>query len=233
MERNVYLALGDSITAGYGASHPSMTFVRQVSDYVRKKSLAQRTIVMAQNGWTSHDLLRIVCTLGDSVWGATTVITLLTGGNDLRKLLRRQYFSILGSPITPQLVDSQIHAFSIHLNTLCGVIRDHSIPQVILATVYNPVPNSQLAVTAIEGLNDVIRQASERHHFKVVDVHEAFHQHQAYLVQGYRTGRFEDLVSPIRRPIHPNNAGHLAIAELFMRHLEKATSPPLRKLRRK
>lgn len=219
MLRDVFVALGDSITAGYGARHPNFTYVRQVSDFTREKGFAGRTFVIAQNGWTSYDILRAAVTLRQPMWQSTNVVTLLTGGNDLRKLLRRQYLSLSGAPITGQLVEERIHEFSQNMSELCALIQAQNIPHVLVANVYNPVPHYPLGVFAIERLNDTIHSLVTKHKFTLVDVQSAFNQRQSDLIDGYRMGRIEDLASPFRRPIHPNNAGHRAISTLFIEHL--------------
>lgn len=71
----------------------------------------------------------------------------------------------------------------------------------------------------MESLNEIIQDVGEQHKFKVVDVYKGFQNNEAYYIEGYRTGRYEDLASPFRRPIHPNNVGHLRIAELITRGL--------------
>jgi lysophospholipase L1-like esterase len=232
MNRQVYLALGDSITAGYGSTHPTMAFVHHVSSYIHKRGLAERTFVVAKNGWTSGDLVRAAGAFPESLWAATNVITLLSGGNDLRQLLRRQYLSISRSAITPQLVEERVQKFARNLDGLCSLIHRHGVPHVVLATVYNPVPNFPTAVTGIVRLNEVIRTHASRFGFGLVDVHAAFENKEANLVEGYRTGRLDDLGNLFRRPIHPNNAGHRTIANLFRADFEAGTAPLTRKTRR-
>lgn len=226
MERHIYLALGDSITAGYDATHPDMAFVGHVSTYLRQRGLARRTMVLAQNGWTTKDVLQASSLIHASVWNQTNVLTLLIGGNDLRTLLRRILFT--GPSLPPRLVDQRLQAFSYHLNLLCRSVRKHDIPHVLVATVYNPAPNYPLAVHAIESLNEIIREVTNHNGFELVDLYSEFQTHEAQYIEGYRTGRLEDLASPLRRPIHPNNLGHWQIAELMMSRL----SSPAKRHRR-
>lgn len=222
MGRNLYLALGDSVTAGYNATHPSLTFANQVADFTRNKGLSTQTLVVAKNGWTSRDLWNTVHTLPPNIWEAVNVLTLMTGGNDLRKLLRRQYLSPLsGSPISPQMVARQLDEFGFYMDHLCGFLEQRKIPHVIVATVYNPVPNFPLGVEAMEGLNQITRQIAEHYKCGLVDVYEGFRNNEADYIEGYRNGRFEDLASPFRRPIHPNNNGHREIAGLITAYLTR------------
>ncbi len=223
MPRNIYLALGDSVTVGHGATHPSLAFVRHVSDHIRKKSLAERTIVVAQNGWTAEDVWRASNMINKSIWDQTNILTLMAGGNDLRKLLRRQYLTMSATPISLQMVNRKLQKFEYHIDLLCRSIQLRGIPHVIVATVYNPVPNFPLAVRAIESLNGIIRKISDNYKFELVDIYEGFQKNEVFYIEGYRTGRYEDLSSPFGRPIHPNNAGHRQIAELITNRLAVET----------
>jgi len=222
MPRTIYLALGDSVTAGHGATHPSMSFVRYVSDYSHEKSLAGRTIVIAKNGWTTADVWTASHMIHKSLWEQTNVLTLMVGGNDLRRLLRRQYLPVFGTPLSPRLVERTLHDFGYHFDLLCNSIRKWNIPHVIVATVYNPTPNFPLAVHAIESLNGITRNIASQCNFEIVDVYKGFLQHEVSYIDGYRMGRYEDLASPFRRPIHPNDAGHRQIADLITQRLSLA-----------
>lgn len=220
MTRSIYLALGDSITAGHGASHPRMAFVKYVSDFNRAKLLAEKTIVLAKNGWTTKDIWQATHLMHPSAWEQVNVLTLMAGGNDLRNLLRRQYLSISGAPISPQLVYRRLEEFHSHMNRLCNDISRRKIPHVLVATVYNPVPNFPLAVQAIEELNNITINIAEHYQFGVIDVYTKFQHSELLYINGYRSGRFEDLSFPFHRPIHPNNFGHKEIATLITSHLE-------------
>jgi lysophospholipase L1-like esterase len=219
MPRNIYLALGDSVTAGHGATHPSMAFVHYVSEYTRKKSVAEQTVVVARNGWTAKDVWSASNMINKSVWEQANVLTLMTGGNDLRRLLRRQYLPVSASPLSPQLVYKRLDEFRYYMNLLCRSIQQRGIPRVIVATVYNPAPNFPLAVHAMESLNGIIHDIAAHYKLELVDVYKGFQKNEASYIAGYRTGRYEDLASPFRRPIHPNNVGHRQIAELITKRL--------------
>ncbi|GMA56056.1 lysophospholipase L1-like esterase [Alicyclobacillus sacchari] len=225
MRRNLYIALGDSITAGYGANHPHATFVYQVSRFAREKGIADRTMIVAQNGWTSKDIWRAVNLMGDLIWKQTNVVTLMAGGNDLRRLLRRLYLPVSGPIITPGLIEHVRAQFAHHMNLLCHFIQLRNVPYVTVATVYNPVPHVPIAADAFQKLNTTIRHLANHYGFTVSDVFTEFQNQESQLIEGYRNGVFEDLISPFRRPIHPNRAGHARIANTITKSLRSLVPP--------
>lgn len=221
MTRNIYLALGDSVTAGHGATHPSLTFVNHVSDFARNQSLSDKRIVIAKNGWTTKDVWNAINSVSPNVLEQVNVLTLMTGGNDLRSLLRRQYFSISGAPLSTADVHRRLQTFRFYMDRICGFIARRKFPHTVIATVYNPVPHFPLAVHAMEQLANITTEIAKQYKFPVVDVYEKFQDNEVYFIHGYKFGRIEDLVSPMGRPIHPNNSGHREIATLITAQLKK------------
>lgn len=231
MARDTYLAFGDSVSVGYGAANPNLSFVQRVSTYAKKASLAKHALVVAQNGWLARDVWHASNELDKSLWNRTNVVTLMTGGNDLRTMLRRQYIPLLRSTISPELVDQRLQEFEYYLRRMCEAIHHRKIPHVLIATVYNPVPNFPLAVQAIESLNGIIRSTAKKYKFTVVDVYKGFLKNEPYYIDGYHTGQVEDLAIPFRRPIHPNSVGHREIAKLITARLEAVAKNRGRKVR--
>lgn len=223
--RDLYLALGDSITAGIGASHLTQAFVGRIATAVGESNLATKTLVVAQNGWTTKDVLNAATLVAHDAWQRVNLVTLMTGGNDLRKLLRRQYLPISGAGITPLMVYRRLQIFAFHMEQLCRFISHQQVPNVFVVNVYNPVPQSPLAVSAIEGLNTVTKEIAHQYDFQLVDVYSHFHNNEVYFIDRYRTGRMDDLISPFGRPIHPNNLGHKEIADVIIKQLLSINQP--------
>ncbi|MCL6453831.1 MAG: SGNH/GDSL hydrolase family protein [Alicyclobacillus sp.] len=227
MNRNLYLALGDSITAGIGASHPQHAYISRVSRWLKQHGGPGETLVVARNGWTVRDVFAALWTLPPGVWERVQVLTLLVGGNDLRQLLRRQLLPWSSRPLTLPDVAERLQTYAFHLNDLCRFLSQQRIPQMVVATCYNPVPQAPLARHAIETLNAITEDTAKRFGWSVVDVYAAFCGREAQWIDGFRRGTLADLATPIHRPIHPNDAGHQAIADLVIRCLERlpATRP--------
>lgn len=219
MPRELYLALGDSITAGYDATSPGAAFVSKVSRYARVQGIASRTLIVAKNGWTSRDLVQTLWTIPPQVWSEVGLLTLCIGGNDLRRLARDM---VLGTPITWPRVISITEEYEQNLRRMCDFIDRRKVPQVFLVTIYNPVPRTEIAVKAVEKLNAAIEEVAALYNFPVIDLYKAFQGREAEFIAGFRAGQIEDLMRLFKRPIHPNDSGHQMIATLVHQQLSTA-----------
>jgi len=213
--RTLYLALGDSITCGYSATQTTRTFVYQVMQHLQEHAITTETRMVAQHSWTSRQLWLAAQTLPPAVWQNAGVATILIGGNDLR----RQYYSLFGHPAPLQVVTRAVEGFSASLQRLCQQTSERGIPHVFIGNIYNPFPNAPMVMHAIENLNAVIQTHANTYNFTLVDLYSAFDMHQRRFIHHYRTGRIEDMATPFRRPIHPNDEGHQIIAKQFIRHI--------------
>lgn len=222
MTRNLYLALGDSITAGIGASNPQRGFVLRLFPALYQANLVTRYWVIAHNGWTARRLLTVLQTVPASFWTQVRLVTVCIGGNDLRQMLtRRLLHANRFSPPPETEVHRAVHDATQHLREICHLLQQREVPRVALATVYNPIPHASIAVSTMRQLNTDISETAKQYRYPVVDLAQAFDGAQANLIQGYRHGRWNDLLVPWHRPIHPNDAGHQCIADLFGRALQE------------
>lgn len=224
MAQMIYLALGDSITAGQGASHPTLSFVQHVSQFVKDKSLAERTVVIAQPNWTVKTLFQVARTLKSTLWDDVGLVTISMGSSDFTRLLKPHRLTLDGNPFPPRTVLRKADEFGYHTDQLFRLIQDKQIPNVFVTTLYNPFPSFVPACQFVEGMNGIIRDCASHYQFSVVHVDRAFANNEAYLIKGFRTGGVTDLMTPLRKPILPNNAGHRMIADLVMDRLTRVLS---------
>ncbi len=212
MSRTSYLALGDSITCGVGATAAANGFAHWVADALAQRSLCAEWQSIAGPYWTTQNLLRAMRSLDMQVWENARVATVLIGGNDLR----RRYYSLLSHPATMQAisraVDSCAHVFA-HVLEL---VKEQGIPCIVVGTLYNPLPRAHVAVSAITRLNEQIALTASRSGCHVVDLYSLFLGHEHEWIAQYRTGQMQDLATPFCRPIHPNDEGHQAIASAML-----------------
>lgn len=216
MTRDLYLALGDSITAGYNTTSPGNSFVARVSRYGQTNGLTARTVVIARNGWTSRDLLRTLGTLPQNLWQDVQLVTLCIGGNDLRQLARDTLF---GAPLTWPRVLAVTGEYGRNFLEICSLMTSRRVPHVLILNLYNPVPKTEFAAKAVNRLNSVIEEQARAHDFPLVDVRRAFQGREAEFIAGFRLGHIEDLMRLFKRPIHPNDRGHQVIASLVQQQL--------------
>jgi lysophospholipase L1-like esterase len=211
----LYAALGDSITYGYSASKEGFGYVHQI-----KRSLERQNRVSlylhAKPGWTSAQLRKSLKKVPDCIWSEARVITLLVGGNDLIKS-------------APWLLDARssritriTERFSENLTEIVRVIRR---PQgkIMIGTIYNPFPNSPLVDEYTQQMNQVIRTVARRERLILADINKCFCQKEHLYIDGFRRGVLNDF-KLIGNPIHPNDKGHQAIADVYMRAYRAALS---------
>jgi lysophospholipase L1-like esterase len=220
LTRNQYLSLGDSITCGIGATEKKLGYSSLVADILRLRAVCATTASVAGPTWTAQHLLRAVRSISEEVWQNTFVATVLIGGSDLR----RRYYSFLSSPAPAREIQRAIDGCSHALSSILEIIRGHGVPHVLVLTLYNPFPHSQCAVSAVCNLNQRIFKVASQFDCQVVDLYPLFLDREAEWIARFRTGRIEDLSIPFGLPIHPNDAGHQAIAEAIIDKLLTVTA---------
>ncbi len=232
----VYIALGDSLSEGVGASAPGSTgFVPLVYDSLPNRYLLQN---LGHSGDTSQQLLdhghlddaiaEIVADNGRDV----RLLTLEIGGNDLLGL----YSSLVITGVcpdvdtlltTPDCIDALTTVFTNFEPNLIATLdsieaADPSLELVVL-TLYDPFSGrlpgqsviSQVALEGMagspfpEGLNTIMRRLVAGRNVTLVDLYPLFQ------------GRGDELISIDF--IHPNDAGHAVMAEAVIAAL--ASSP--------
>ncbi|SIS71049.1 SGNH/GDSL hydrolase family protein [Alicyclobacillus vulcanalis] len=209
------LALGDSITYGYGASAPEKRF----ADRLRARFARQmRTTlhVQAKPGWTARQLFKSLQDLPACIVEEAEIVTLMIGGNDLLRsapALLTHRRDVLEDVMRRTEEDVE------RLVEWCK--RPHSTFGI--ATLYNPFPNFSLAEDVTQAYNDRVRRIALRHGLVVVEAYKAFRGHEQEFVEHYRSGQFRDL-RLFRNPIHPTDEGHEALAKSFFQALQRARS---------
>ncbi|MCL6515690.1 SGNH/GDSL hydrolase family protein [Alicyclobacillus sp.] len=220
-----YTALGDSITAGSGASRPDRAYPARIleasartrSPAARRPGLADCLAVLAEPGWTTAALDAAVLEQ-DPLWlTRADAISVWIGGDDLAAAglaLLRVPRSAIGQA-APRLIEAAIASHRRHLAHLLRHLRQTSRARLVVCTQYNPFPNSPLAAMAIAQLNQATRSVAAEFGAALAPADTWFAGREALLIRGYRTGRLEDVLTDPVLPVHPNDEGHRVIA----RHL--------------
>ncbi|GMA50420.1 spore germination lipase LipC [Alicyclobacillus contaminans] len=214
----LYVALGDSITYGYDATAPQAGYVQRIADGLPRKE-AVHVFQQAKPGWTSRSLLKSLRKVPTCLWAEARLITLLVGGNDVLRaapwLLNGRHQSVYH--VAQRLQDN--------LEEMVQLTKEAGFSAcMVIGTLYNPFPNSVLAESYVETVNQAILHVASRHRLAVADIRARFRHHEAEYIHGYKQGTLRNM-RVIGNPIHPNDAGHAAIAHAFLQAYRRSTQP--------
>jgi lysophospholipase L1-like esterase len=238
--RPLYLALGDSVAFGVGASDRGTTaYVPLLYDRLREELPCQgsgqpgcRKLALqnlAVGGATTASL--ITTQLPVAVEELRTrnqdhrpnndvkVVTIDIGGNDV--------FSVVPSctagptPACLGLVQASLQAFETNFTKILGELRAAGGPdtQIVAMTYYNPLPSCQLA--ALAGLAEVVLEGGpgiEGLNDRIRRISAAY---GVEVADAYGKLAAADLVGGTDC-LHPNDSGHGIIADLFAAALARA-----------
>lgn len=206
-----YVALGDSLAAGYGAFPVTLGYTYLLYHGGAYDKLVNTSFAnFAMPGATSKDVLDFqvpqVLAVNDAF--PPHVVTLSVGGNDLLALLGPV-------PPTPEQAGAVIAAFAGNLfNTLAQLCGVPGLRNIYVSNLYD-IENFPFDITLIiaafnQTVDNVVAVANSvcANRIKVADVHAAFSGNQQGLLLINRRGadQFE---------VHPSNAGYRAMAEAF------------------
>ena len=219
-----YVALGDSLSVGFGASSPDKGYVRLLYSAYQSSLGADQLLNVGQSGATSTALRtggQLASALADiNAPSDTKAVTLDIGGNDL--FLDPD--ACPGHWNQPNVCPFRTNFADILAQLKAALDHDPGIESFITMAYYNPggltVPvqasraqidqallGSNLAVGCSDtgakvGLNDIIYQEAGKLRIPVADPYPAFEQHS-----------YISPTDPFH--IHPGDAGYAAIAQAF------------------
>ena len=231
--RLTYIALGDSLSAGFGASNASETaFVPLV-----RESLGDNHDLMnlGHGGDTSADLIDhghlkdAIDAIAEGNGDEVALVTLEIGGNDLLRL----YVGVVLTGICPDAATALVKPecteplatalaeFDVNLGeTLDQLLDADPSLRILLLTLYNPLPEflparsvAALSLEGLadsqfpEGLNDIIRNHANQRDIPIVELYEPFEDRAGELISG-------DF-------IHPNDAGYRVMADAVIATLQE------------
>ncbi|MEX2157852.1 MAG: SGNH/GDSL hydrolase family protein [Dehalococcoidia bacterium] len=208
----VYLALGDSIAQGEGASASERTdYVALVEGALKQRyGVALTTVSLAVDGHTTQDLIdqQLQPAVDAIQAGDVRVVTVTIGGNDLYVLANEP-----ACPADPQSPDCPFNDIlagaAQRLDTILRTLHEAG-PATIAIELYPNLfsgtgnPFEGPATFAFGLLNDVIEQTAAQYDVLVADPRDDFE------------GRATELTAP---NFHPNDDGYALIAAAFLRAL--------------
>lgn len=203
----LYLALGDSITAGYGVTS-SFSFPNIYANFLRRHNPDLGMLNFGVNGLTTSGLLNQLkgnSRLRHSVSQAF-LITLTIGSNDLLRLI--------GNPNQP-IKTSQLPIIQGNMGKTLMLIGQeirllNPVATVKVATLYNPLPAGLYAhyYVQVQGIidnaNAMIIRWAKQYGFVVVNLDREFKGKETLFIG--------------QDHAHPNPAGYQMIAKAFARY---------------
>ena len=204
---NLYLALGDSITTGYGVQN-SFSFPRLYADFLKRHNPNLRMLNLGVNGLTTSRLLTSLHYNRDLRYSVAqaSLITITIGSNDLLHLINNPKQTINTAQL-PLIFNNMRKT----LAQIGEVIRRlNPIATVKVATLYNPLPAGPyalylaLAQGVIDNANTNIVTWAKHYGFKVVYLDREFRGKEWLLVG--------------QDHVHPSIAGYQVIAKAFARY---------------
>lgn len=213
---DVYVALGDSLAAGFIVSDPHMAYVARITQALQQKNPALTVRNFAVPGETSSSMLRrqlpqaIAFIKAQQAAGKrVSPFTLDIGGND------GQAVAQASNEVRQRTIASIETNIDTALAQLVDATTDNGkrTADIAVMTYYNPFLGdvSDQTTNAYWGdqLNQAIKRAAARHGVAVADVATPFAGGNVY--------RYTYLASG---DVHANNDGHEVIAEQFLKALE-------------
>lgn len=217
-DSGVYLALGDSVAAGSGASDATLTsYVGLVDKALRERlggGLKLRSL--ATGGHTTQDLIdqQLPGAAAALKNGEVLLVTITIGGNDLNILQSSPDAATcvadVNDPKCP--VAGILSGTEQRLDTILSSLREADRDARIVIQVYPNLfsgtghPFERAAGMAFGKLDDVIARAAAANDALIADPRAAF--------EG-KGGELTHTLDPTP-DFHPNDAGHRAIAEAFL-----------------
>lgn len=190
-----YMALGDSLVAGYGAVPATQGYVYLL---YREGAFDRATNTLLSNagvpGVTSRQVLEHQVPQAIEAF-RPTVITLTVGGNDLLRILK-------GANAGQVLSEFQAN-FTLILQSLRTALPN---ARIVVSNLYS-IPQIPGADQVVPVFNQIVASVASAFNVPVADVYSAFQgRHGLLLIE--RPGAAPD-------EVHPTNAGYHVMAQAF------------------
>jgi len=199
-----YIALGDSLTVGVGASFLTPGFVGRYAR-LTEKTLDRRifTEIFAKSEIESSGVLDIVRSEPlHRKMNRANIITISACGNDLIQASKDFIKSGDQTDLVQSVKECHRNMMKI-MATIHELKKDCGVPFIIyLLNLYNPLSQVVLADKWVRLFNRHLRSFDNNKTIRVVDIYTVFE------------GRQEELLS--RDRIHPNNLGYQEIANTLV-----------------
>jgi lysophospholipase L1-like esterase len=207
-----YMALGDSLSAGYAAKPATQGFVFRlyqsgVVDKLNNLLFCAAAVPSAtSNDVLSYQVPQVHLFFSDTGVPYRKVVTLTVGGNDA--------FSVLNpdGSVDPAAIEKMLGAYGQNLSTILETLLDldtEGNTRIYVGNLYDPKLLIFGADEIVDAMNDVTAKVVSAFHSNVVlvDVHSAFEGRSGLLlIEKHGAGLGE---------VHPTTAGYGVMADAF------------------
>jgi lysophospholipase L1-like esterase len=192
-----YVAFGDSLTRGVGASHEDWSFPNLYFKSIKQTDDC-RLINLGQSGMSSTELLHFIQEPEiRKVWQQATDITITIGGNDLLRIYNQ------GGTWLRYMIS--LYALNNNLKQILQrICTSNSGAHILVMGLYNPgLPKHPLYVRG----DSIIKKVNQIY-AKIADAHQKVHFIDPY-------PHFLHKQSLLADDIHPNDKGYKMMSSLF------------------
>ena len=219
-----YVALGDSVAVGVGASDPTTTgYVPIFHEFLLAEEDDLTLVNLGHAGDTSSELIthgHLAAALAEIEEGDVEVVTVSIGGNDVRAVI-----PVCSEGLIPECVSAigtTFATFSGNLDFILSELRaavDEDAP-IIVMTYYNALVHPVCPLNSLAPLGDIALEGGEPLAGGLNDlIRSIAANHGAVVVETF------GLLAPAElQPdcIHPNDAGYEVIADEFNKVVDGA-----------
>ena len=232
-ETMIYVALGDSLTHGYGlADKQKDRFSAVIAEKLRTDGYICSEFNYGVDGLTSDGLLEMLNAGQCSMTGRADLITIDIGANDVLHTVSMLAAYAMYDMAAPEdeyesiqtELDNSLDQYRSNFETLIDNIkRENPDARIICTTIYNPYKNLDMTIqvpdgevslseytdTVVTRLNNVMKEVAADKGIEVADSYTAFELTNKTVLnaQNDATGTNMD--------IHPNKDGYALMAEAF------------------
>lgn len=232
-ENMIYVALGDSLTHGYGLTDKQKDrFSAVIADRLREAGIRCSEFNYGVDGLTSSGLLEMLNSGQCSMTGRAGLITIDIGANDVLHVLSALAgYAMYGITVSEQEYEQvqtelagSLEEFRGNFGALIDKIKDINLEaEIVCTTIYNPyrdinmtiqtandqVELSEYTDTVVTELNSVIKEVAADKGIELADSYGAFELTNKKVLNA----KNDD--TGVNMDIHPNKDGYALMAEAF------------------